>query len=59
MSDTAHKATVTSTSPLKIKPFGSSRSVPARRLIAYTPTLNDVVAYLSFDGGVLVLGKWT
>jgi hypothetical protein len=54
-----HKATVTSASPLKVKPFGATRSVPARRLTTYSaPAVNDVVAYILFDGGILVLGKW-
>lgn len=51
-------ATVTATSPLTIKPRGSSTSVPAKRLAAYTPAVNDIVAYTLLDvRSVLVLGK--
>lgn len=54
----AHKATVTHVSPLRVKPFSGSVEVPAHRLTTYSPTVGDVVAYSTFDSGILVLGEW-
>lgn len=59
MADIAYPAVVTATSPLTIRPFGSDTAAPAKRLTTYTsPAINDVVAYVTFNGGLLVLGKW-
>lgn len=53
----SHKAVVTDDSPLAIRPVGSSVGVPAMHLASYTPVVDDLVAYVTYDGTLLVLGK--
>jgi hypothetical protein len=50
-------ATVTQASPLLVQLDGAGTATRAWHLAAYTPTLSDRVAVVSYRGGLLVLGK--
>lgn len=55
--NTAQRAIVTSVSPLRVRPVGSSSDAPALSLNGFTPSAVGVsVAYVTFDGRLLVLG---
>lgn len=50
-------ATVTTVTPLTVTLDSSETPVPALRLAAYTPVLNDRVAVTKLGSQLLVLGK--